>query len=92
MIKKILKYFSIIITPIAILALIAYISVLQLPEKIYINDSMEVSDISVQNQGILNTAKLNKDKVNIDFLGLIPIKSVAVQKLEDMPDEGRRSK
>ena len=38
MIKKILKYFSIIITPIAILALIAYISVLQLPEKIYIND------------------------------------------------------
>ena len=81
MIKKILKYFSIIITPIAILALIAYISVLQLPEKIYINDSMEVSDISVQNQGILNTAKLNKDKVNIDFLGLIPIKSVAVQKL-----------
>ena len=83
MIKKILKYFSIIITPIAILALIAYISVLQLPEKIYINDSMEVSDISVQNQGILNTAKLNKDKVNIDFLGLIPIKSVAVQKLED---------
>lgn len=79
MIKKILKYFSIIITPIAILALIAYISVLQLPEKIYINDSMEVSDISVQNQGILNTAKLNKDKVNIDFLGLIPIKSVAVQ-------------
>ena len=59
MIKKILKYFSIIITPIAILALIAYISVLQLPEKIYINDSMEVSDISVQNQGILNTAKLN---------------------------------
>ena len=84
MIKKILKYFSIIITPIAILALIAYISVLQLPEKIYINDSMEVSDISVQNQGILNTAKLNKDKVNIDFLGLIPIKSVAVQKLEDI--------
>ena len=84
MIKKILKYFSIIITPIAILALIAYISVLQLPEKIYINDSMEVSDISVQNQGILNTAKLNKDKVNIDFLGLIPIKSVAVQILEDI--------
>ena len=36
MIKKILKYFSIIITPIAILALIAYISVLQLPEKIAI--------------------------------------------------------
>ena len=64
MIKKILKYFSIIITPIAILALIAYISVLQLPEKIYINDSMEVSDISVQNQGILNTAKLNKGKVS----------------------------
>lgn len=84
MIKKILKYFSIITAPIAILALVAYISVLQLPEKIYINDSMEVSDISVQNQNVLNTVKLSKDKMNIDFLGLIPIKSVAVQKLDDI--------
>ena len=84
MIKKILKYFSIITAPIAILALVAYISVLQLPEKIYINDSMEVSDISVQNQSVLNTVKLSKDKMNIDFLGLIPIKSVAVQKLDDI--------
>ncbi len=44
----------------------------------------EVSDISVHNQGVFNTVKLSKDKVNIDFLGLIPIKSVAVQKLEDI--------
>ena len=84
MLKKILKYFSIITAPIAILALVAYISVLQLPEKIYINDSMEVSDISVQNQSVLNTVKLSKDKMNIDFLGLIPIKSVSVQKLDDI--------
>lgn len=84
MIKKILKYFSIITAPIAILALVAYISVLQLPEKIYISDSMEVSDISVQNQNVLNTVKLSKDKMNIDFLGLIPLKSVAVQKLDDI--------
>lgn len=84
MLKKILKYFSIITAPIAILALIAYFSVLKLPEKIYINDSMEVSDISMYNQGVFNTAKLSKDKVNIDFLGLIPIKSVAVQKLDDI--------
>lgn len=67
MLKKILKYFSIITAPIAILALIAYFSVLKLPEKIYINDSMQVSDISVHNQGVLNTVKLSKDKVNIDF-------------------------
>ncbi|MDU4325974.1 MAG: SpoIVB peptidase [Clostridium celatum] len=84
MLKKILKYFSIITAPIAILALIAYFSVLKLPEKIYINDSMQVSDISVHNQCVLNTVKLSKDKVNIDFLGLIPIKSVAVQKLDDI--------
>ena len=38
MLKKILKYFSIITAPIAILALIAYFSVLKLPEKIYINE------------------------------------------------------
>lgn len=84
MLKKILKYFSIITAPIAILALIAYLSVLKLPEKIYVNDSMQVSDISVYNQGVLNTVKMSKDKVNIDFLGLIPIKSVSVQKLDDI--------
>lgn len=84
MLKKILKYFSIITAPIAILALIAYFSVLKLPEKIYINDNTEVSDIYVNNQGVFNTVKLSKDKVNIDFLGLIPIKSLAVQKLEDI--------
>lgn len=84
MIKKILKYFSIITTPVAILALIAYISVFKVPEKIYINDSMEVSEIGVQSQSVLNTVKLSKNKLNIDFLGLIPIKSVAVQKLDDI--------
>lgn len=84
MIKKILKYFSIITAPVALLALIAYISVFKLPEKIYINDSMEVSDISIQNHSILNTVKLSKNKMNIDFLGLIPIKSVAVQKIDDI--------
>lgn len=84
MIKKILKYFSIITAPLAILALIAYINVFKLPEKIYINDSMEVSEIGAKNQSILNTVKLSKNKMNIDFLGLIPIKSVAVQKLDDI--------
>lgn len=84
MLKKIFKYFSIITAPIAILALIAYFSVSKLPEKIYINDNTEVSDIYVNNQGVFNTVKLSKNKVNIDFLGLIPIKSVAVQKLEDI--------
>ncbi len=84
MLKKILKYFSIITAPIAILALIAYFSVLRMPEKIYVNDSTEVADMSMYSQGVFNTAKLSKDKINIDFLGLIPIKSVAVQKLEDI--------
>ena len=84
MIKKILKYFSIITAPLAILALIAYINVFKLPEKIYINDSMEVSEIGTQNQSILNKVKLSKNKIDIDFLGLIPIKSVAVQKLNDI--------
>jgi stage IV sporulation protein B len=45
---------------------------------------MQVLDISVYNQGVLNTVKMSKDKVNIDFLGLIPIKSVSVQKLDDI--------
>lgn len=68
MLKKILKYFSIITAPIAILALIAYFSVLRMPEKIYVNDSTEVADMSMYSQGVFNTAKLSKDKINIDFL------------------------
>lgn len=82
--NKILKYFSIITAPIAILALITYFSVYKMPDKIYVNEAMEVSDISVQNNNVLNKIKLTQDKLNIDFLGLIPVKSVAVQKVEDI--------
>lgn len=84
MIKKILKYFSIITAPIFILALITYINVSQMPDKIYINESMEVSDITMQNTSILNRIKLSKDKIDVDFLGVIPLKSLPVQKLEDI--------
>ena len=84
MIKKIIKNFSIITAPIAILALITYISISHLPDKIYVNESTEVSDICIQNSSILNKINVKKDKLNVDFLGVIPVKSVAVQKVEDI--------
>ncbi|MDY3359309.1 MAG: SpoIVB peptidase [Clostridium celatum] len=84
MIKKIIKNFSIITAPIAILALITYISISYLPDKIYVNESTEVSDICIQNSSILNKINVKKDKLNVDFLGVIPVKSVAVQKVEDI--------
>ena len=84
MIKKIIKNFSIITAPIAIWALITYISISHLPDKIYVNESTEVSDICIQNSSILNKINVKKDKLNVDFLGVIPVKSVAVQKVEDI--------
>ena len=67
MIKKIIKNFSIITAPIAILALITYISISHLPDKIYVNESTEVSDICIQNSSILNKINVKKDKLNVDF-------------------------
>lgn len=84
MIKKLIKYLSIITAPIFILALISYLNFGVLPDKIYLNDTESVSNISIFNDNIINKAKVTGDKVKFNLLGLIPIKSVPVQKVADL--------
>lgn len=84
MIKKWIKYLSIITAPIFILALITYFNIRVLPDKIYLNDTESVSDISIVSNNIISKAKITSNKVKFNFLGLIPVKSVPVQKISDL--------
>ena len=81
--KRLRKY-SIIVAPILILGLITFFSMRNIPEVIYVNDSVETSDISLPKTGVFNKLKYTKDKLKVNFLGLIPLKSVAVQKINDL--------
>lgn len=84
MIKKFIKYLSMIAAPIFILVLISYFNFRILPDKIYLNDTESVSNISMFNNNIISKAKFTSDKVKFNILGLIPLKSVPVQKVADL--------
>lgn len=84
MIKKFIKRFSIIAAPMFILTLISYLSISKIPDKIYINEESKLTDVSLHNNSFLNQIKLNNNKLNIDFLGVLPIKSVAVQTVSQL--------
>lgn len=81
--KRLRKY-SIIVAPILILVLITFFSLRNIPEVIYVNDSVKTSDISLPKTSIFNKLKYTKDKLKVNFLGLIPLKSVAVQKIDNL--------
>ncbi len=81
--KKLLCTTSLIMTPILILILITAISIRKLPSKIYTKDEKTVQSIAP----IGNTInKISKDgnEYEIKFLGMIPLKSVQVQKIKDL--------
>lgn len=81
---KRLKKYSIIVAPILILGLITFFSLKNIPEVIYVNDSVKTSEISLPKSGVFNKLKYTKDKLKVNFLGLIPLKSIAVQKVNDL--------
>lgn len=81
---KRLKKYSIIVAPILILGLITFFSLRNIPEVIYVNESIETSEISMPQTSVLNKLKYTKDKLKVSFLGLIPLKSVSVQKINDL--------
>lgn len=81
--KKLLCTTGLIITPIFILILITTISIRKLPSKIYTKDDKTVQSIAP----IGNTIKKignNGNEYEIKFLGMIPLKSVEVQKIKDL--------
>ncbi|GAB6170312.1 SpoIVB peptidase [Clostridium carnis] len=81
--KKI-KYFSIIAAPILILGLVTYFSLKKMPEKIYLNEAIETTDISLPNNNVLSKLNYKKDKLKVNFLGVIPIKTIPVTKINDL--------
>ncbi len=78
------KYLGVIITPMLILGLITFFSLSNIPEKIYINEAISSSDLIVSNNIFMKNTKINKDKLQIKLLGLIPVKSVSVSKINDL--------
>ncbi|AYE35654.1 SpoIVB peptidase [Clostridium septicum] len=81
--KKI-KYLSIIITPILILGLVTFFSIKKMPEKIYVNEEVSVDNISIPKTSVLNTLKYSQDDLKVEFLGIIPLKTIPVFKVNDL--------
>ena len=82
--KKLLCTTSLIIAPILILVLITTISISNLPNKIYTKDEKSVQSIAPIGNTI-NKVNNNKDnEYEIKFLGMIPLKSLEVQKIKDL--------
>lgn len=78
--RKFLCAASIFITPILILILITITNIINLPKIIYTSNEKTVSSIAP----IGNTINKNKDKYEIKFLGMIPIKTLEIQSIEDI--------
>lgn len=81
--KKLLCTTSLIITPILILILITTINIVKLPKKIYIRNEKTVQSIAPIGNTI-DKVKDNENKYEIKFLGVIPLKSLEVQKIKDL--------
>ena len=81
---KKLKYLGVIITPMLILGLITFFSLSSIPEKIYVNEAASTSDVVLSDNIFMKNSKIKKDKLQVKLLGLIPVKSVAVSKVNDL--------
>lgn len=83
MVRKFIKYFSIITAPMLLLTILLLNNISVLPDKIYIGDTDQVSETTFQSKFSLSKVKLVNDKIKVSLLGLIPVKSVSVQKVSD---------
>ncbi|MFW2487580.1 SpoIVB peptidase [Clostridium chromiireducens] len=81
--KKLLCTTSLIMTPILILILMTTISIRKLPNKIYTKDEKTVLSIAPIGNTI-NKSGENDDEYEIKFLGMIPLKSLQVQKIKEL--------
>jgi stage IV sporulation protein B len=81
--RKLLCTTSLLIAPILILSLITVFSLISLPSKIYTANEKTVQSIAPIGNTI---SKINEkeNKYEIKFLGVIPLKSLEVQKIKDL--------
>lgn len=80
--NKKIKHVVVLITPMLILSLFTYFYLFNIPKRIYINE--DTKSIKVSNNIFIKDSKIMKDKLELKFLGLIPIKSVSVSKVKDL--------
>lgn len=80
--KKLLCTTSLIIAPILILVLITIINISNLPNKIYTKDEKTVQSIAPIGNTINKVN--NNNEYEIKFLGMIPLKSLEVEKIKDL--------
>lgn len=81
--KRYLYFISLIMTPILFLILITTIYLIKLPEKIYTKSDGTVPSIAPIGNTITKIDK-NSNKYEIKFLGMIPLKSVEVEKIKNI--------
>ena len=81
--KKLLKILTLIITPVLILALATNIMLRKVPDHIYANEDVEAMSL-LPDVGPFNTVKYDNQKLNVNLLGVIPIKSFEVCKVKDV--------
>ncbi len=82
--KKLLRTISLITTPILILAFITCLSVKDVPDIVYTRDEMQVLASLKDAKTPLTDVKYNNSKININFLGVLPIKSVSLKKINSI--------
>ena len=81
--KRVLSRISLVIAPILILALVTSYLLKEVPNHIYTNDEKSVMTI-IPPVLPFNTATYQDNSIKVNLLGLIPIKSVAVNKVDDI--------
>ena len=81
--KRVLKRISLLIAPILILLLTTFFMVREVPNHFYSKNEQSVMAL-LPDVGPFNTLGYNDNNIQINFLGIIPIKSVMVNKVQDI--------
>ena len=70
---------------ILILSIITFLSLSKIPETIYVSNSVEASNMNnISSNFLIKNYEVDKDKIEIKLLGLIPLKSVKLSKIGDI--------
>lgn len=83
MINKYVKKISLVVTLILIVLLPSIFTIKDLPDKIYISDSLFTKSV-FKDISLFNKITYTKDSLDIKFMGLINLKSVQLKKYENL--------
>lgn len=81
---KAMKIFCFIVTPILVLSLCLISIKVDYPDTMYVSNSFSENDLSIQDKGVLNSLKYSDNKISVNFLGMVPVKTIDVKKVEGL--------